>query len=83
MTWADDTVGEILKSLKDNGLEDNTLIVFSSDHGDMLGSHHVWNKERLYEEAICIPMIYNWPEEIRPGTNNSCGLFDRCHAHIA
>ncbi len=71
VTWADDTVGEILKSLKDNGLEDNTLIVFSSDHGDMLGSHHVWNKERLYEEAICIPMIYSWPEEIRPGTNNS------------
>lgn len=71
VTWADDTVGEILKSLKENGLEDNTLIVFSSDHGDMLGSHQVWNKERLYEEAICIPMIYSWPGRIRPGSNNS------------
>lgn len=71
VTWADDVVGEILKSLKENGLEDNTLIVFSSDHGDMLGSQHLWNKGRLYEEAIRIPMIYSWPREIRPGRNNS------------
>ncbi len=69
VTWADDTVGEILKSLKENGLEDNTLIVFSSDHGDLLGSQHLWNKGHLYEEAICIPMIYSWPGKIRPGSN--------------
>ncbi len=71
VTWADDTVGEILKSLKENGLEDNTLIVFSSDHGDMLGSQHLWNKDRLYEEAIRIPMIYSWPCQIRPGANRN------------
>lgn len=71
VSWVDDTVGEIIQSLKDNGLENNTLIVFTSDHGDMLGSHHLWNKDRLYEESICIPMIYSWPGEIHSGTNNS------------
>lgn len=70
VTWVDDTVGEILKSLKENGLEENTLIVFSSDHGDMLGSHQRWNKDCLYEEAIHIPMIYSWPGNIRPGSNS-------------
>ena len=70
VTWVDDTVGEILQSLKDNGLEENTLVVFSSDHGDLLGSHHLWNKGHLYEESICIPMIYSWPGEIRPGENS-------------
>jgi arylsulfatase A-like enzyme len=71
VAWVDDTVGEILKSLEENGLEENTIIVFSSDHGDMLGSQQMWNKDRLYEEAIRIPMIYNWPGVIRPGSNNN------------
>ena len=70
VTWVDDTVGEILESLKENGHEKDTLIVFTSDHGDMLGSHHMWNKDRLYEEAIHVPMIYRWPGEIRPGENS-------------
>ncbi len=69
VTWVDDTVGEIVASLKETGLEENTLIVFASDHGDMLGSHHQWNKDRLYEEAIRIPMIYNWPGRIKPGAS--------------
>jgi arylsulfatase A-like enzyme len=66
VTWVDDTVGEILASLKENGLEDNTIILFTSDHGDMLGSQHMWNKDRLYEEAIRIPMIFSWPGMIKP-----------------
>jgi choline-sulfatase len=70
VTWVDDTVGEIVASLKENGLEEDTLIVFVSDHGDMLGSHHLWNKERLYEEASRIPMIYSWPGRIKPGAGN-------------
>ena len=70
VTWVDDTVGEIMKSLKENGLEDNTLILFTSDHGDMLGSQHMWNKDRLYEEAIRVPMIYSWPGMIKPDENS-------------
>jgi arylsulfatase A-like enzyme len=70
VTWVDDLVGELAKSLKENGVEDNTIIVFSADHGDLLGSHHLWNKARLYEEAIRIPMIYSWPAGIKKGAAN-------------
>ncbi len=71
VTWVDDLLGELLNSLKDNGLENDTIIVFSSDHGDQLGSHHLWNKARLYEESINIPMIYSWPGRIKGGVNGN------------
>jgi arylsulfatase A-like enzyme len=69
VTWTDDIVGEILKSLKHNGLQDNTIVVLAADHGDMLGSQHRWNKDRPYEEAIRVPMIYRWPGRIKTGQN--------------
>ena len=71
VTWVDDTVGEILKSLKENDLENDTIVLFTSDHGDMLGSQHMWNKDRLFEEAIRIPMIFSWPGTIGPNKNNT------------
>lgn len=59
----DDQVGQILHWLDENGLRDNTIIVFTSDHGDMLGSHGL-NKKGYplhYEEAVRVPMIINGP----------------------
>ena len=64
VSWVDDIFGEILRSLEENGLKENTIVLFTSDHGEMLGSHHLWNKDRPYEEAIRIPMIYSWPGNI-------------------
>ncbi|AQQ71831.1 Arylsulfatase [Limihaloglobus sulfuriphilus] len=69
ITWTDDIVGQVLDSLKENGLEDNTIVVLAADHGDMLGSQHRWNKDRPYEEAIRVPMIYRWPGRIKKGEN--------------
>ena len=69
VTWVDDLFGEMLRSLEENGLKENTIIVFSSDHGEMLGSHHLWNKDRPYEEAIRVPMIYNHPGKINSKVN--------------
>ena len=57
-TWVDDTVGRLMANLKANGLADNTLVVFASDHGDNLGSHHAFNKGRLIEESIRVPMVF-------------------------
>ena len=65
-TWTDDQVGELMRALEANGLVDDTIVVFTSDHGDNLGSHHFFNKERLYEESIRIPLIFHWPEGLRP-----------------
>ena len=57
----DDMVGEILRTLDDAGIRDNTLLLFTSDHGDLLGSHRAYKKQRPYEESIRIPMLINHP----------------------
>ena len=60
-TWVDDKVGELLNALEESGIADDTLLLFTSDHGDNLGSHGHFNKGLLIEESIRVPMIYRWP----------------------
>jgi choline-sulfatase len=59
VTWVDDMVGRMMRSLQANGLADDTIVIFTSDHGDNLGSHHLWNKGVLLEESIRVPMLYH------------------------
>ena len=66
----DDMVGKLSRSLEDNGLSDNTIILFCSDHGDNLGSFGYWNKSMLMEESVRIPMIISWPDEIAAQIND-------------
>lgn len=66
VTWADDQLGELMRQLASAGLDEDTIIVFTSDHGDNLGSHQLFNKDRLYEESIRVPMIYRWPAGLAP-----------------
>lgn len=60
--FIDDQVGRILDALHARGLYDRTLIVFVSDHGDMLGDHHHWRKCYPYEGSARIPMLVRWPD---------------------
>lgn len=60
-TWVDDTVGRLMASLDKEKLANDTIIVFTSDHGDMLGSHGLVQKGYLYEESIRIPYIIRVP----------------------
>lgn len=53
----DTYVGEILDTLDENGLRDNTVTVYTSDHGDMMGSHQLAEKMMQFEEAIKVPLI--------------------------
>lgn len=62
VTFIDEQVGRVLKALEDRGLLDNTLILFTSDHGDMLGDHHLWRKTYAYEGAARVPMLLSWPK---------------------
>jgi len=64
----DDRVGQILNKLDELGLTDNTLVVFVSDHGEMLGSHGMRGKFCFYEESSHVPMIIRFPGRIKPGT---------------
>lgn len=60
-TWVDDTVGKLLQALQENGLAENTIVVFTSDHGDNLGSHGRMGKSTLNEESIRIPLCVAGP----------------------
>ncbi len=70
-TWVDGMVGRMMTTLRANGQLDNTIIVFTSDHGDNLGSHHRFNKGLLIEESIRIPLIFHAPRLWRAGVNSS------------
>ena len=59
--FMDDQVGRILDELKSLGLEENTVIVFTSDHGYHLGEHTFWQKSNLHEEVTKVPLIISVP----------------------
>ncbi len=64
----DGMVGQILDALRANNLAQETLIVYTSDHGDMMGEHGLWWKHTFYEESVRVPLILSWPGVIAPGT---------------
>lgn len=65
--FVDDQVGHILKTLKDCGFDDNTVIVFTADHGDMLGERGLWDKSTFYENAARVPLFFHAPKQFSPG----------------
>lgn len=64
---ADSQIGILIKALQEKGIEDNTVILFTSDHGDMDASHRMEHKSVLYEEAMRIPLIISDPNAKRLG----------------
>lgn len=56
-SFLDENVGKILRSLEDSGLADNTRVVYTSDHGDNLGSRGLWGKSTMFEETAAVPLI--------------------------
>ena len=63
----DSEIQVILDALKETGQEENTLVLFSSDHGDMDSSHRLEHKTALYEQSANIPFIVMWKGQIQPG----------------
>ncbi|VGO22454.1 sulfatase family protein [Pontiella sulfatireligans] len=63
----DDNVGRLLQFLEANGLDENTIVVFTADHGDLLYEHNRRNKGMPYEASAKIPFLIRWPGKIRPG----------------
>ncbi|WP_036746215.1 arylsulfatase [Paenibacillus sp. UNC451MF] len=58
-------IGRLLMYLKKKGQLDNTLILFTSDHGDMMGDHHMWRKTYAYEGSTHIPLIVKLPKSMK------------------
>ncbi|HPD30855.1 MAG TPA: sulfatase-like hydrolase/transferase [Phycisphaerae bacterium] len=62
VTQVDRSIGEILKALDELKLSDKTIVVFTSDHGDMMGSHKLVTKTLMYEESVRVPWLMRVPE---------------------
>ena len=60
-TFVDAQIGRILKKLKQTGLDKNTIVVFTSDHGYHLGEHGHWQKQTLFENSTRVPLIFSVP----------------------
>ncbi len=66
----DDNVGRVLDYLDENGLAENTIVVYTSDQGFYLGEHGWFDKRFIYDESFKTPLIVRWPNEIKAGTTN-------------
>ena len=64
----DEWIGRLLKRLEELGLADNTLVIFTSDHGEMLGDHGLHGKTTFYEGSAHIPLLMRLPGIIKAGT---------------
>ena len=63
----DDCLNLLLNSIDDQGIRENTIFVFTSDHGDMLNSHGARKKQQPYEESIRVPFLIRYPEQLKAG----------------
>jgi len=68
ITLVDQSIGAILACLERCGLNDNTIVVHTSDHGDSLGAHHLFGKETMFEEAARVPFLIRLPGQTRSKT---------------
>lgn len=67
-SFVDDNIGQVMKAVDSNGHTENTQIIYTSDHGDMIGNHGIWCKSFMYEDSVGIPMTLSGPG-VKPGVN--------------
>ena len=63
----DENVGRVLDYLDQNGLADNTIVVYTSDNGMFMGEHGFYDKRLMLEPSIRVPTLMRWPKRIKPG----------------
>lgn len=63
----DDQFGRILEVIKSEGIEEDTVVIFTSDHGEMMGSHGLMHKQVWYNESLLVPFLIKYPGKIREG----------------
>ena len=66
----DDNVGRVLNYLEESGLDENTIVIYTSDQGFYLGEHGWFDKMFIYDESFKTPLMIKWPNQIKPGTTN-------------
>ena len=67
ITFLDDKIGRLLDTLEETGQRENTIIIHTSDHGEMAGEHGLWRKMNFYEQAARVPLQISWPGRLPEG----------------
>ncbi len=78
VSYFDHQVGKLLRELERLGLDENTIVVVTSDHGEMLGEHGMWFKRTYFEGSVCVPLIFAGSDHVRSGVSveEECSLVD-------
>jgi choline-sulfatase len=76
--WADDQIGQVLAALDRSPFARDTVVVYTSDHGENMGEHGLWWKNCMYEQASHIPLIVHWPGRWKGGQRRvgACSMVD-------
>ncbi len=76
--WVDDAIGRIMECLDYLGLRENTLVIYSSDHGEMAGEKNCWQKTLFFDRSAKVPLVFNMPGQVGENVKNTSltGLLD-------
>ena len=76
--WCDHNVGQVLEALKKSPDADNTVIIYTTDHGENMGEHGLWWKNCMYDTSTRIPLMISWPGRWAQGDRRkgACSLVD-------
>ncbi|MFD0893998.1 sulfatase-like hydrolase/transferase [Luteolibacter ambystomatis] len=76
--WLDGQVGKVLDALKASPFAENTIVIYTSDHGENMGEHGLWWKNCLYDCGARVPLIVSWPKRWQGGQQRTgaCGMVD-------
>jgi arylsulfatase A-like enzyme len=79
----DDNIGRLLDYLDQSGLAENTIVVFTSDHGFFLGDHGWFDKRFMYEQALRVPWLIRYPGVVKPGSESDAWVLSIDNAPTA
>ena len=76
--WVDDQIGQVLNTLAASPIADDTIVIYTADHGENIGEHLLWWKNCMYEPAAHVPLIVSYPQRWAGGQHRSgvCSLVD-------
>ena len=75
-TYMDDQIGRILKTIDDSPFRDDTVVIYTSDHGEMAGHHGIWQKQCFYDEAVRVPLMVRLPSGESARISQNVSLVD-------
>ena len=76
--WLDNEIGKVLKALGDSEIGEDTVVIYTTDHGENMGEHGLWWKNCMYEHAARVPLIVSWPKRWKGPQRRgaACSLVD-------